>query len=179
METQKTQPVKLIIGILAADEIVLNTAVKEVISKFGSADFLSDIWPFTMTDYYKHETGDNILKQFVSIESLIHPGKLAKIKHRTNRIEKRLAKKTRQPLPRPVNIDPGIIEPSKLILATTKNFAHRVYIGRKMYAEVTLMYSKGTWQDLPYTFADYKQQCYQNFLSKVRTKLVEQLRSLQ
>jgi len=80
-------------------------------------------------------------------------------------------------LPRPVNLDPGLIEPSKLVLVTTKNYSHRIYIGKKMYAEVTLIFDKGHWQSLPYTYPDYKQQCYFDFFEKVRTKLLEQLKS--
>ena len=80
-------------------------------------------------------------------------------------------------LPRAVNLDPGVIEASKLILATTKNYSHRIYIGEKMYAEVTLVFDKGGWCPLPYTYPDYKQQCYFDFFDKARTRLLEQLKS--
>jgi len=71
-----------------------------------------------------------------------------------------------------------VIEPSKLILASTKNFAHRVYLGRKIYAEVTLVFDKGQWRVLPYTFPDYHRTEYQEFFSAVRSKLVQQLRQI-
>jgi hypothetical protein len=77
-----------------------------------------------------------------------------------------------------VNFDPGVIEPSKLILATTKNYAHRIYIGEKMYAEVTLVFDKGSWRPLPYTYPDYKQQCYHDFFEKLRKRLLEQLKCI-
>ena len=80
-------------------------------------------------------------------------------------------------VPRPINLDPGIIEPSKLILASTKNFSHRIYIGKKIYAEVTLLFHKGQWKTSDYTFPDYKQQKYFDFFDKVRKKLVEQTRN--
>ncbi len=174
---KKPEPAKLIIGILASDAEALASAKDAVIAKFGRADFVSNPWPFTMTKYYEAETGNAILKQFVSIEKLICPSKLAAIKHKTNKLEKELAKTLKTSLSRPVNLDPGIIEPSKLILATTKNFSHRIYIGKKMYAEVTLTFEKGRWKDYAYTFADYKQKCYHDFFSKIRTRLVEQLKT--
>jgi hypothetical protein len=87
-----------------------------------------------------------------------------------------LAKKLALDVNRPVNLDPGIIEPSKLILATTKDFSHRIYIGKKMFAEVTLLYKKGVWHPFDYTFPDHKEQCYHDFFTKVRTKLMEQLK---
>jgi len=176
-ELHDPKPVKLIIGILAADETSLAAAVKAISKSFGVIDLASDVWPFTQTDYYKDELGPNALRQFVSIENLIDPGKLAQIKHDTNSLEQQLADSLKLSLPRPVNLDPGFIEPSKLILASTKNFSHRIYIGNKMFAEVTLMYEKGHWRHFEYTFPDYRQSCYQDFLSKVRTCLMEQLKT--
>jgi hypothetical protein len=174
---QNPKPVKLILGILAADENCLQATVETLTAEFTNLDLQSDIWPFTQTDYYSEETGENILRQFVSIDKLIDPGSLPQIKHRTNTLEQELAAKLNIDLPRPVNLDPGIIEPSKLILATTKNYSHRIYIGQKMYAEVTLIFDKGSWQPLPYTYPDYKQQSYHDFFTKVRTRLLQQLRS--
>jgi hypothetical protein len=171
------KPVKLIIGILAADETSLAVAVKAISKSFGVIDITSDAWPFTQTEYYKDETGPNILRQFVSLEKLIDPGNLAKIKHAANKLEQKLARGLKLPLPRPVNLDPGLIEPSKLVLATTKNYSHRIYIGHKMFAEVTLIYEKGAWRHLEYTYPDYKQPCYLDFFTKVRTRLLEQLKT--
>jgi len=169
--------VKLVIGVLAANYQCLNCAADMLTDKFGNADFTSDVWPFDKTDYYKDQTGPRILRQFLSIEKLIDPGRLAKIKLRTNKLEQKLAKILSIPLPRPVNLDPGIIEPSKLVLATTKNYSHRIYIGKKMYAEVTLIFDKGGWKPLDHTYPDYRQQCYFDFFEKVRTRLLEQLKS--
>jgi hypothetical protein len=176
-ELKDPKPVKLIIGILAANQDCLQAAVEAITSEFGKADLISDTWPFTQTSYYNKETGENILRQFVSIEKLIDPGKLSKIKHKTNKLEQKLARQPISDLPRPVNLDPGVIEPSKLILATTKNYSHRIYIGGKIYAEVTLIFDKGTWRPLSYTYPDYKQNCYHDFFNKIRTRLLEQLKS--
>ena len=137
------KPVKLIVGILAADKDCLGPIIKTIEAQFGPIDFTSQIWPFEATDYYKDETGDNIVRQFVSCERLIDPGALSQIKHGTNKIEQQLAERLNSGVPRPVNLDPGYIEPSKLVLATTKNYSHRIYIGDKMYAEVTLIFGKG------------------------------------
>ncbi len=170
------QPVKLIVGILAANHQCLHSAIDLLSAKFGRIDFSSDDWPFDKTDYYNDEIGPRILRKFVSIEKLIEPGKLAKIKLQTNKLEQKLAKSLALPVPRPVNLDPGFIEPSKLVLATTKNYSHRIYIGKKMYAEVTLIYDKGKWRHFEYTYPDYREQCYFDFFSKVREKLLEQIK---
>jgi hypothetical protein len=175
-ELKEPKPVKLIVGILAADERCLAAARECLSSTLGTLDLSSDTWTFDQTDYYAQQTGPHILRQFVSIEGLIDPGQLAQIKHRTNALEQQLAAALGTPFPRPVNLDPGIIEPSKLVLATTKNYAHRIYIGERMYAEVTLVFDKGRWHPLPYTYPDYHRQEYCDFLSRVRTRLVQQLR---
>ena len=170
-------PAKLIIGVLASNYQCLHAAADALTSKFGNADFMSDVWPFDKTDYYKDQTGPRILRQFVSIERLIDPARLAKVKLQTNKLEQKLAKSLGIPLPRPVNLDPGLIEPSKLVLATTKDYSHRIYIGRKVYAEITLVFDKGRWQPLDHTYPDYRQQCYFDFFERVRTRLLEQLKS--
>ena len=82
-ELKKPKPVKLIVGILAADEQCLNRAHRVLTSAYGKFDFVSDIWPFDKTDYYKDQAGEHILRQFISIEKLIDPDKLSKIKHKT------------------------------------------------------------------------------------------------
>jgi len=176
-ELKDPNPVKLIVGILAADRQCLHAAIETLAGVFGPTDVVSEVWSFHHTDYYKDQTGENILRQFVSVEPLIGPGKLAKIKRETNKLEQKLAAKLKLPLPRPVNLDPGIIEPSKLVLATTKNYSHRIYIGKRIYAEVTLIFEKGRWRSLEYTYPDYRQQCYFDFFERVRNRLLEQLKS--
>ena len=86
------EPAKLIVGILASNYQCLHTAAETLINKLGSADFTSEVWAFDQTDYYKDQTGSRILRQFLSIERLVDPGKLAKIKLQTNKLVQKLAK---------------------------------------------------------------------------------------
>ena len=87
---KEPEPAKLIVGILASNYQCLHTAAELVTGKLGGTDFTSEVWAFDKTDYYKDQTGPRILRQFLSIERLIDPGKLAKIKLRTNKIEQML-----------------------------------------------------------------------------------------
>lgn len=175
-ELKKPQPVRLIVGLLAIDEDCLQKAAEALRGSYGPTDIVSPVWPFAFTRYYENEMGLTILRQFLSFKNLIDPGDLAGIKHQTNALERKLADSLGRAVPRPVNLDPGIIETSKLILASTKNFSHRIYIGQRIYAEVTLMYNKGVWTALPYTYPDYQQATYQAFFSQVREHLREQWR---
>ncbi|NQV34849.1 MAG: DUF4416 family protein [Phycisphaeraceae bacterium] len=174
-EIKEPARVKLIIGILAANDDCMARAVEAVAETFGAIDLTSDTWPFTQTHYYDQETGPSILRGFVTIDQPIHPGKLAQIKHQTNDIEKALAQSLSEYAIRPVNLDPGIIEPSKLVLASTKNFSHRIYIGQNMFAEITLIFDKGQWRFTPYTYPDYQTPHYLAFFSQVREKIKQQL----
>ncbi len=176
-DIQDVQPVKLIVGILACDASVLEVSRQVLTDAYGAADFISEVYPFDMTEYYVDEAGPEMVRQFLAFETLLDPGRLAAIKHATNQMEKDLADSLDTPYPRPVNFDPGYIEPSKLVLASTKNFAHRIYIGDHMYAEVTLTYNKGKWESFPFTFPDYKSGRYDTFLGEVRRRIVEQIRA--
>lgn len=170
--------VKCIVGILAADEDALSTACRMISDRLGEIDLRSEVWPFEHTDYYNEQTGDSIIKHIVSLAELIDPGRLAEIKHTTNEIEKELADQLGYDCARPVNLDPGYIEMSKLVLASTKNFANRIYIGSQMYAEVTLVYRKGQWQGHIFTYPDHSDARYHSFFDRVREKLMEQTKSV-
>ena len=175
-QLQNPDRVKLIIGILAANEDCMLAAVDAIRDRFGDIDLESETFPFDKTEYYKNQAGENILRKFVTLKRTIAPGRLTKIKLKTNRMEKELAEKLATKYPRPVNFDPGYIEPSKLVLASTKNFSHRIYIGKKIWAEVTLIYDR-EWKTFDYTFPDFRQPTYWPFFDKVRLKLREQLKS--
>ncbi len=177
-DVEQPDPVKLIVGILAADEDCLTRAIQAISTELGAIDLSSQVWPFTQTHYYDQEIGTHILRQFVSLDQLVYPGDLARTKHQTNALEQDMARTLDYPTPRPINLDPGFIEPSKLVLASTKNFSHRIYIGKNMYAEVTLIVDKGQWCALRYTFPDYRQSDYYAFFEQVRQRLRSQLKAL-
>jgi hypothetical protein len=123
--------------------------------------------------------GSPLLRQFIAFARPIDPGDLAAIKHETNDLEAQLAASEparRLAVTRPINLDPGCLEPSKLVLATTKNFSHRVYLGQAIYAEATLAYRSGRWQPWPYTYPDYASGRYFPFLTAVRNHLLSQLK---
>ena len=172
------QAVKLICGLLSADADLLARARQLLGRRIGPLDLISDIWPFDQTDYYEPEMGPDLLRQFVSFDRLVPPDGLAGLKHDTNALEREIAEQC-DPLgvPRPVNLDPGYLDLGKLVLATTKDRAHRIYIGQQMYAEVTLQYTQGRWQPWPWTYPDYRSPAYHAFFDRVRERLREQRRA--
>ena len=170
-------PVKLFCGLLSGDLDLLQRARQLLRRRFGPIDLESGIWPFDQTDYYQDEMGSDLQRQFVGFERTTHPDALPGIKHETNAIEEEItAQCAALEIPRPVNLDPGYLDLGKLVLATTKDRSHRLYIGQSMYAEVTLHFVDGNWQTWPWTYPDYRQRKYHEFFTRLRDRFREQRR---
>lgn len=156
--------VKLIIGFIYKEEAVFNKAGLLLEKKFGKIDFQTNPIQFTYTAYYEKEFGANLKRAFASFDKLIQPEKLAKIKIFTNRIEEKLAHGSN----RAINIDPGYLDLAKLILASTKDFRHRIYIGDGIFAETTLFYQDKTFKPGELTYPDYRSAEYIATFNKIR-----------
>src|SRR5262245_25306960 len=170
-------PVKLFVGVLVANEDLVPDVESQLSSSYGPSDFRSPVLPFTFTDYYRRETGDHILRVFFSFERLIEGDQLPEIKLHTNALEERFAA-AGTIVKRPVNLDPGYLEHSKVILASTKNFYHRMYLGRGIFGEVTMHFRNGTYEFFPWTYPDYKSAEYQAFFLELRAIYRKQLRQM-
>jgi hypothetical protein len=160
----KVKPVKLIRGLLFRQDIDLQKIESSLQQQFGPIDRRSQIFDFKFTDYYVSEMGDALLKRFLSYEKLIMPDTLSDIKNSSNRIESEFSTQGA----RAVNIDPGYLEESKLVLASTKNFAHRIYLRDGIWAEVTMRYIRGLFVSHDWTYPDHSQPLAIEFFSKVR-----------
>lgn len=175
-QISKPKPVNLIIGVLTSIPALLSEIDKTLEGYFGHIDLRSDILPFNFTDYYTEDMGKGILRQFYSFEDLIMPDEIASIKVQTNHIEEYATSSNKYAVQRPINVDPGYINESRLILASTKDFSHRIYLREGIYAEVTLNYRKGVYESFPWTFPDYRSSEYQNLFLRVRELYVKKLK---
>ena len=177
---REPKPVKLVVGMLSQSEGLLVRAEAAMAARWGEIDVRSAVMPFEQTRYYEREMGAGLLRKLVGFARLIDPGALAGIKHVSNELEAALGSEPEGRalgVARPVNLDPGYVELGKLVLATTKNYAHRIYIGDGMYAEATLHYHGGQWEAWPYTYPDYASGAYDEFLTAARGRLMEQYSS--
>ncbi len=172
------KPVKLLVGMLAQRPEWFAAAERLLADAFGPIDLASPLIPFTFTDYYTPEMGPGLLRKFVTHDRLILPDQIAPIKVRTNELEAALAREMPAEVPRPVNLDPGYLDGSKLILATTKDYVHRIYLRDGIYAEITLTYKKGSFVPTPWTYQDYRTQPYLAFFAKVRARYLEQMKAI-
>lgn len=167
-------PVKLVIGMLAGEEGYFQEALVRLEAHFGPVDYRSPLLPFTYTDYYGREMGGPILRRFISFAQLIDPATLPQVKLLTNRLEEEMAEDG----PRRINLDPGYIAPGKLVLATTKDREHRVYLGEGIYAEVTLRWKrKEGFQPWEWTYPDYASSEYRDILGEIRELYMAQYRA--
>lgn len=168
------EPVKLFVGMLSAYPGAFAAAESALAETLGPVDLRSDLFAHEFTEYYRDEMGHPLVRYFVSLERPIEPGDLSGVKRITGDIESRLAATGEWPVVRPVNLDPGYIAPSKLVLASTKDYSHRIYLDEGIYGEVTLLYVHGRWRALEWTYPDYRTPAYHDFFTRVRQRLLEQ-----
>lgn len=159
-------PVTPVLGVLYSAESVLEDALIWVEHVLGEIELSSEAWAFSDTDYYTAEMGDGLKRRFYGFGVLADPSFLPEWKLATNRIENECAAKWGEH--RPINLDPGYVDGSKLVLASTKNLAHRIYLGQGICAEVTMSFRRGEWIKRDYTFADFKSGRYDAFFNRVR-----------
>ena len=169
---REPQPVKFIVGLLTAERPLFDLARDALVAAYGPADYESTSLPFDQTAYYDAELGTPIWRRFLAFQRLIAPDELPAVKRHTNELEQTWACEGR----RRINLDPGYIALGKLVLATTKDYGHRLYLGRGIYGEVTLIYRDGAWQLLPWTYPDYRTLVYHVILDEIRTIYNQQLR---
>jgi hypothetical protein len=163
-------PAKLIAGLLFRDLDAQRCALEALEEHFGALDLLTEPEAFTFTTYYDREMGPGLLRQTVAFLHLLPPDRLADAKLATNTMEQELAR-NRQ---RRVNIDPGLLSEERLVLATGKNYTHRIYLRDGVYADLTLIYQKGRYRALPWTYPDYQTPRLLHFFAVLRQKLIFQ-----
>ena len=157
----------LFMGLLFVDEAHLLRAEDILKKYYGNAVEESEIFEWSHSGYYADEMGSEVKRKFILFDKIISPEEIVDIKLNTNEIESELSNDGK----RTVNIDPGYITLGKLVLATTKNYSHRIYLGKGIYAEVTLYYRDEDFQPTPFTYNDYKQKEYRDFFKSSREYL--------
>ena len=166
------RPAQLFFSIFSRSAPLIEKAVKELELCLGPRDFASPLLPFDKTTYYESEFGPDLVRRFVFFEKLIPQEKIVPIKHLAYKIEKKFSRNGR----RTVNIDPGYILLERLVLVTFKNFSHRIYLGDYVYGEVTLLYSKGEFRPLPWTYPDYADPLARKIFAEARARYREKLK---
>ena len=170
---QRPEPAKLVAGVFLKDKSLISPVAKELTEAFGPMDMVSHWFSFDFTTYYEREMGTPLYRRMFVFESLIEQRALPKIKIFTNQLESKYSKNNK----RTVNVDPGYMLRERFVLATGKNYSHRIYIGKRIYADLTLICTKGRFQALPWTYPDYSEENMLIYLEKVRSKYVADIKN--
>lgn len=163
---QTPKPAKLVIGLIMKDRALFEPLSVGLGADFGSVDMVSSWMPFDYTTYYEPEMGTPLYRRLLTYKNLIDQDQLPEIKLTTNRLEHTFTQNGR----RRANIDPGYLLYERFVLASGKNFSHRIYIGKGIYADLTLIYQRGGFEKLPWTYPDYADAPMLAFLTQVRNK---------
>lgn len=170
-EPSPPKPAKLVIGFFLKEKGLGIRVVKTLTDKYGAVDMASPWLPFNFTTYYNDEMGTPLFRRLVAFKQLIHQDSLADIKLFTNNLENEHSIDGK----RVVNIDPGYLLHERFVLATGKNYSHRIHIGKGIYADLTLVYTRGGFEPLPWTYPDYASENIMTFLKQVRKKYMVDL----
>jgi hypothetical protein len=158
-------PARLVVGLLWSVPGDLALARARLAARHGAPAIEGGPWPFEATDYYAAEMGSGLQRSFFAFAGEFARERLVEEKRAALELEAEAAA-------RPLNVDPGYLTRASLVLASTKDRAHRVYLGSGVFGEVTLLYERGAFRPLPWTYPDFRSERYLAFLAEVRAALL-------
>ena len=167
------KPVRLVVSCLANDETVRTQAARRLIRRFGPLDYYSEPMDFDYSRYYEPEMGAGLNRRLAAFEVLVKPHLLAECKLICEQIEREFSQEDK----RRVNLDPGLLGEFSLILATHKNAPHRIAISSDTWAELTLLFRKGRFEALPWTYRDYAGKRLRKIFFLLRERYLWQLKN--
>jgi len=172
VDLQETQPLALICAIMAGSKTLMTETRSKLEARLGPVRQASAAYDFGFTSYYAGEMGEGLIKQLLFFTELVDPAILPNVKLQTMELERQMGQEKEGEIHRRANIDPGLVSIESLVLATTKYSGHRICIGPSLFAEVTLLYQKGMYRPMEWTYPDYRSREVQDFLQEVRTHLM-------
>ena len=170
----ESEDVKMILSIFSAEDQLVQKVIGELEARQGPVEWVSPGLFFDRTRYYEREMGWPLHRRFISIKGLIRPEDIVDIKLLTNSIEMKYLKDGK----RKINIDPGYISLERLILATGKNYTHRIYLSKGIFADLTLIFHKGSFRPLEWTYRDYSDSSAIGYFNAIREEYKNQIRKI-
>ncbi|HEU0069429.1 MAG TPA: DUF4416 family protein, partial [Nitrospiraceae bacterium] len=172
---QQPRPALLFLAAFSRHEQALTWAREKAEVLWGPVALQSDPYDFNFTTFYDQSMGTELRKVFFAFDRLIDSAMLIQLKHAANELEEQFRSSHRYPELRPLNLDPGYVTEAKLVLASTKDRDHRIYLGNGIYAEGTLYFNQRQWRTRPWTYPDYQTATCHEFLNRCRDYLRRKL----
>lgn len=166
--------VKLIASLFSREKSLIDEVIPMLGGMFSQVDWISPELRFDRTRYYEKEMGWPLHRRFVSFRELIPPEALVDVKIKTNGLEDQYEADEK----RRINIDPGYIALERLVLATGKNYTHRIYLSKGIYGDLTLIFKKGGFCPLEWTYPDYADKDVVDYFNQLRERYKKQLRGV-
>lgn len=167
---KQAAPVMLLIGAITRRPTLFEEVRSFLTVRFGPIDLESPVYDWRHTTYYEKELGPDLKRQFFFFKQPVSPDALPDIKRYTNELEQRWTRSSPDGNLRDINLDPGYLAPSKIVLATTKDYSHRIYLRDGIYAEVTLVYEGKSFSSLPHTYPDFRSNDYVALFNQARSR---------
>ncbi|MEW6187617.1 MAG: DUF4416 family protein [Thermodesulfobacteriota bacterium] len=164
-------PAKLMVGLIYKEKDEACSGWKAMEKKWGAIEILSKVRPFTYTRYYEQEMGQPLFRRWAFFEDLVPQDRLADIKKEALELEEPWQHQGKRCL----NIDPGLITAERLVLSTGKNYSHRIYLGQGIFGDLTLIFHQGSFQPLPWTYPDYKDEEAIGLFNRIREKYLREI----
>ena len=168
-------PVKLVCGVIYKEEAVYVEVRRRLEAEWGRADLESPAFAFDLTDYYEAEMGPGLRRRFMSFERLVSPESLADRKLWAIGLEETLRREAGRP-GRPVNVDPGYLTGAALVMATAKDFSHRIPLGQGIYAHLEILFTRSGFKTLDWTYPDMRRASCLGFFRDVRRAYLGRVR---
>lgn len=122
-----------------------------------------------LNQYYSNEMGNALSRVFFLTSSFYSREKLLTTKLESLGWESSWSENGQ----RRINIDIGFLSAENFILATTKNYSHRIFLGQDIYADLTYYFHSGELQTLPWTYPDYLDSEKIEFITWGRSYLLQ------
>lgn len=167
LELKEPSLCRAVVAAMWQPDLIQDLEVKKQIENFRNISSESGIFSFdAFTKYYSKEMGLGLRKVFFTLEGFFHRDELIELKKKAYLLEEAHMSNGK----RVINIDPMLVSLENVVIATSKNFSHRLYLGQGVFGDLAFIFRDGHFQPLPWTYPDYIAQV--QFLEKVRAELV-------
>jgi hypothetical protein len=166
--------IKLFVAILAQSSVDQAHTTSLFAEVFGSVDYIGPQRSFDCTQYYEEDKGPGLVRWLISFTGPYYADILPGAKRACIELERGYAVAAEKgatdtgSYTRSVNLDIGYLDRHKVVLASTKEAGHKIYLDDSIYGDLLTRYSNNTWHPLPWCFPDFAAGRYNEELSTIR-----------